>query len=136
MIATMLRVIVLAVGLVTTTGFTTFSKNIETTKLFADRRAFLDSSITTGVIALLSVLPPPALAEDSAAEDLSMPSNEEQQKLDMEEKLRKKAELKKKIAKPNTVQESFNKEMDKQQSMKKTKEERRNALCEELGRGC
>jgi len=55
----------------------------------------------------------------------------------MEERLKRKAELQKKGAQPRTFKDSLKGEMTKQSEMKKqTKEERRNAMCEELGRGC
>lgn len=54
----------------------------------------------------------------------------------MAERLRKKAELKKKMAKPASYLESLKGEQEKKKELQKTKEERRNALCEELGRGC
>ena len=54
----------------------------------------------------------------------------------MQERLRIKAELKKKANKPMGYKESMEKEQNIQQGLKKTKEERRVALCEELGRGC
>ena len=54
----------------------------------------------------------------------------------MEERIRKKLELQKKGNKPKTFAESFEKEMEKKAELQKSKEERRNALCEELGRGC
>ncbi len=54
----------------------------------------------------------------------------------MDERIRKKLELQKKTAKPTTFGESFQKEKEKKAELAKTKEERRNALCEELGRGC
>ena len=55
----------------------------------------------------------------------------------MEERLRRKAELQKKSAQPRTFRDSLKGELDKQSEIKKqSKEERRNALCEELGRGC
>lgn len=54
----------------------------------------------------------------------------------MAERLRKKAELKKQAAKPISFQESMEAEKKKQDQLKKSKEERRIALCEELGRGC
>jgi hypothetical protein len=53
------------------------------------------------------------------------------------ERLRRKAELQEKATAPKTYQERFQSEVGKQAEMKKqTKEERRNAMCEELGRGC
>lgn len=55
----------------------------------------------------------------------------------MEERLRRKAELQKKMASPKTFNESLKNEFNKQGDMNsRTKEERRNAMCEELGRGC
>lgn len=55
----------------------------------------------------------------------------------MEERLRRKAELQKQAAQPKTFADSFKNEMQKQNQLKsQTKEERRNAMCEELGRGC
>ena len=54
----------------------------------------------------------------------------------MAERLRKKAELQKAASKPINFKESMEVEKKKQEALKKSKEERRNALCEELGRGC
>ena len=54
----------------------------------------------------------------------------------MEAKLRKKAELQKASGKPMGFKESMAAERSKQKSLEKSKDERRNALCEELGRGC
>ena len=54
----------------------------------------------------------------------------------MAERLRRKAELQKAASKPMKFKDSFEAEKKKQDSLKKSKEERRNALCEELGRGC
>jgi hypothetical protein len=55
----------------------------------------------------------------------------------MEERLRRKAELQKQAAQPKTFGDSLKNEMQKQNQLKsQTKEERRNAMCEELGRGC
>lgn len=55
----------------------------------------------------------------------------------MAEKLRKKAELQKKAARPATFKESLQGEMKRKEEMKKeTPQERRDRLCEELGRGC
>jgi hypothetical protein len=54
----------------------------------------------------------------------------------MQERLRKKAELQAKARKPMGYAESMEAERKKQKSLEKTKEERRQALCEELGRGC
>lgn len=55
----------------------------------------------------------------------------------MEERLRRKAELQKKMSSPKNFNESLKNEFSKQGDInRKTKEERRNAMCEELGRGC
>ena len=54
----------------------------------------------------------------------------------MEERLRRKAELQKQASRPMSFQESLKGELEKQKKLEKSKEERRNALCEELGRGC
>ena len=55
----------------------------------------------------------------------------------MKIRLARKAELQKKASQPRTFGESIKGEMSKQDEIKKkTKEERRNAMCEELGRGC
>lgn len=55
----------------------------------------------------------------------------------MAERLRKKAELQQKTVAPKTFAESFQSEQSKQKELKsQTKAERRNAMCEELGRGC
>jgi len=78
-----------------------------------------------------------ATADD--AEDLAMPTAEEQKAQDeaaLQEKLRRKAELQKQARRPMGYSDSMEAEKRKQQSLKKTKEEKRNALCEELGRGC
>jgi len=54
----------------------------------------------------------------------------------MAERLLKKAELKKKMARPTTYIDSLKGEQEKKKELQKSQEERRNALCEELGRGC
>jgi hypothetical protein len=55
----------------------------------------------------------------------------------MAEKLRRKAELQKKAAQPRSFTESFKGEMEKQQGFKKqSQSERRDSMCETLGRGC
>ena len=58
------------------------------------------------------------------------------QKAAMEERLRRKAELQKKASRPMGYSASLKGEMSKQKELKKSKEEMRLALCEELGRGC
>lgn len=54
----------------------------------------------------------------------------------MQERLRKKAELQAQARRPMGYAESMEAERRKQKGLEKTKEERRAALCEELGRGC
>mmetsp|Transcript_20452 Transcript_20452/g.41671 ORF Transcript_20452/g.41671 Transcript_20452/m.41671 type:complete len:103 (-) Transcript_20452:992-1300(-) len=54
----------------------------------------------------------------------------------MAERLKRKAELQKKMSRPMNYQESMKAEQERQKGMKKSKQEMRNALCEELGRGC
>jgi hypothetical protein len=52
-------------------------------------------------------------------------------------KLARKLQLQKKAAQPKNFQESFKRELEKEKEMSsQTKEQRRNAMCEELGRGC
>eukprot|EP00585_Thalassiosira_rotula_P025484 CAMPEP_0196239938 /NCGR_PEP_ID=MMETSP0913-20130531/13022_1 /TAXON_ID=49265 /ORGANISM="Thalassiosira rotula, Strain GSO102" /LENGTH=150 /DNA_ID=CAMNT_0041522033 /DNA_START=59 /DNA_END=511 /DNA_ORIENTATION=+ len=100
-----------------------------------DRSDFLKTSFAS--IAAIAFSPSVALADDSV-DDLSMPSAEEQKASEdaMKERLRIKAELKKKAAKPMGYKESMAQEMNKQKSLQKTKDQKREALCEELGRGC
>lgn len=55
----------------------------------------------------------------------------------MAERLRRKAELQQQASKTTSYKESLANELKKnEQRRAQTKEERRNALCEELGRGC
>jgi hypothetical protein len=54
----------------------------------------------------------------------------------MKERLRRKAELQKAKSQPATYQDSVKMEKAKQEGMKKSQQERRTAMCEELGRGC
>ena len=55
----------------------------------------------------------------------------------MAARIRRKLELQKEKSAPKTFVESFESERNKQKELKsQTKEERRNAMCEELGRGC
>eukprot|EP00566_Odontella_aurita_P029163 CAMPEP_0113542338 /NCGR_PEP_ID=MMETSP0015_2-20120614/9550_1 /TAXON_ID=2838 /ORGANISM="Odontella" /LENGTH=146 /DNA_ID=CAMNT_0000442381 /DNA_START=246 /DNA_END=686 /DNA_ORIENTATION=+ /assembly_acc=CAM_ASM_000160 len=106
--------------------------------LIADRRAFVGAAAASAFSVVVPSVPAWA-EEEGSVDDLAMPSPEEQKaKEDAEiaERLRRKAELQKKMARPTTYRSSFQSEMDKQEGMKKSKEERRNALCEELGRGC
>ncbi|GMH74753.1 hypothetical protein TrVE_jg14414 [Triparma verrucosa] len=60
---------------------------------------------------------------------------EEEKKL-VEERLAKKAALQKKTARPLDYKESVESERLKQKELKKSGAEKRNAMCEELGRGC
>ena len=55
----------------------------------------------------------------------------------MADRVRRKTELQKKSAAPATYKDSFTREMERKTEMNsKTQVERRNAMCEELGRGC
>jgi hypothetical protein len=54
----------------------------------------------------------------------------------MAERLRRKAELQKKASKPVTFADSLASEKKKKQELVKSQAEKRNAMCEELGRGC
>lgn len=102
------------------------------TMLFESRRGFMAASV--GAIGFL------ASAPAFAVDDLAMPSAEEeeaQRKAEMEARLKLKAELKAKQGSPKSFQESMKKELEKKEKDKQmTQEERRNALCEDLGRGC
>eukprot|EP00567_Pseudictyota_dubia_P007500 CAMPEP_0197439816 /NCGR_PEP_ID=MMETSP1175-20131217/6476_1 /TAXON_ID=1003142 /ORGANISM="Triceratium dubium, Strain CCMP147" /LENGTH=147 /DNA_ID=CAMNT_0042969801 /DNA_START=55 /DNA_END=498 /DNA_ORIENTATION=- len=104
----------------------------------SDRREFV--GVAASALAFVTANAPAAWAdEQGAVDDLAMPTPEEQkakEDAEMAERLKRKAELQKKMARPASYKSSFQAEMDKQQGMKKSKEERRNALCEELGRGC
>jgi len=94
------------------------------------RRSFL---LTSSVAFLGGGLP--AVADD--VDDLSMSAATEQSEEEkMAERLRRKAELQKKASKPASFADSLAAEKQKKEELKKSKEERRNALCEELGRGC
>eukprot|EP00525_Craspedostauros_australis_P008641 CAMPEP_0198134362 /NCGR_PEP_ID=MMETSP1442-20131203/60039_1 /TAXON_ID= /ORGANISM="Craspedostauros australis, Strain CCMP3328" /LENGTH=234 /DNA_ID=CAMNT_0043795505 /DNA_START=610 /DNA_END=1315 /DNA_ORIENTATION=- len=105
-------------------------------QLGASRRAFVEAAF--GAAAFVAVAP--AFAEDSSLDDLSMPSeaaDKAAQDAALAEKLRKKAELQKKAARPATFSASLEGEMQKKKEMSAmSKEEKRNRLCEELGRGC
>jgi len=55
----------------------------------------------------------------------------------MAERLRRKAELQKKAAQPSNFKEGLKGEFEKQKEMsRKSKDEKREDLCELLGRGC
>ena len=55
----------------------------------------------------------------------------------MAERLRRKAALQKKAAQPARFQDAFKREQEKKSEFNtKSKEERREAMCQELGRGC
>mmetsp|Transcript_21674 Transcript_21674/g.62313 ORF Transcript_21674/g.62313 Transcript_21674/m.62313 type:complete len:142 (-) Transcript_21674:64-489(-) len=106
------------------------------TQLSASRRAVLEASF--GAIMGSVLVSAPALADEGFG-DLDMPSEEEQKKSEeeaMKERLRRKAELQKAQSRPGNFADSMKAEREKQAALKKSKEERRNALCEELGRGC
>lgn len=110
------------------------------------RRAFLVASIAA--VTSSTIMPSISLANadgfgtDDMVEELEAPSAEELEKqrqahnAEVNERLRRKAELQKKAAKPMNFGESMKVEKAKQDGLKMSKEDRRNALCEELGRGC
>lgn len=84
----------------------------------------------------MTIDPLPSVADD--VDDLAMPSEDEQkarEAAEMEERIRRKLELQKK-ASASTFKDSLAREKEKQALLKKSKEERMAALCEELGRGC
>jgi len=54
----------------------------------------------------------------------------------MQARIKRKMELQKKSSNPLNFSESLAKEQEKQKGLKKSKEEMRAAMCEELGRGC
>lgn len=105
-----------------------------------DRRSVLRSVF--GVVASSVSLPHSAWAEEAnVGDDLSMPDappplTPEQEAAFQEERLAKKAALQKKSARPLDYKESIEGEKEKQKELKKSGVERRNAMCEELGRGC
>jgi len=104
---------------------------------YVDRNSFINSAAAS-VIGIV-VGSEPVWADEEVPGDLSMPSPEEQkakEEADMAERLKRKAELQKKASKPTSYKSSFEAEQGKQQSMKKTKQELRDSMCEELGRGC
>ena len=58
------------------------------------------------------------------------------QDAEMQARIKRKLELQKKAARPMSFTESLASEQQKQSALKKSKEEMRQAMCEELGRGC
>mmetsp|Transcript_26826 Transcript_26826/g.40551 ORF Transcript_26826/g.40551 Transcript_26826/m.40551 type:complete len:144 (-) Transcript_26826:56-487(-) len=117
------------------------SSSIPTTHLCAQtsssRAEFLRDVAATSIASVIVSLPGMATADDT--DDLAMPTADEQKALDeaaLQEKLRRKAELQKQARRPIGYADSMEAEKRKQQSLKKSKEEKRIALCEELGRGC
>uniref|UniRef100_A0A7S4ENB1 Uncharacterized protein n=1 Tax=Pseudo-nitzschia australis TaxID=44445 RepID=A0A7S4ENB1_9STRA len=117
---------------------TLLTPSLPSSALQAGRRDFLDAAISTTAGLAVSSLPIIAGAEEGA-DDLAMPSEEEQKKIDADaaaERLRRKAELQKQKSSPINFKDNLAKEREKQKGLQMSKEERRNALCEELGRGC
>ncbi|VEU37407.1 unnamed protein product [Pseudo-nitzschia multistriata] len=117
-------------------AFTTTTRKVGcSSALQADRRDFLNAAFSTIAVTSFPLI---AGAED-LADDLAMPSEEEQRKAEADaaaERLRRKAELQKKNSNPTDFRDRLAKEREKQKNLQMSKEERRNALCEELGRGC
>uniref|UniRef100_A0A7S2R383 Uncharacterized protein n=1 Tax=Eucampia antarctica TaxID=49252 RepID=A0A7S2R383_9STRA len=110
-----------------------------TCQLFAERRAFLNTAVVSLIGSGFATIGGPVWADDDVVDDLAMPAQEEQKALDeaaIAERLRRKAELQKKAAKPVNFKESLKAEKEKQNELKMTQTEKRNAMCEELGRGC
>mmetsp|Transcript_130 Transcript_130/g.505 ORF Transcript_130/g.505 Transcript_130/m.505 type:complete len:139 (+) Transcript_130:94-510(+) len=137
---TLLRVwILLALFLSSTVAFTVQqSATTSTVALQTSRRDVLAGIASSGlVVGTALVSSTPAVA---AVDDLSMPSEDEQkaaEKAALEAKLKRKAELQKAATQPKTFTGSFQSEIQKQKDFgSQTKEQRRNAMCEELGRGC
>mmetsp|Transcript_14058 Transcript_14058/g.18333 ORF Transcript_14058/g.18333 Transcript_14058/m.18333 type:complete len:138 (+) Transcript_14058:131-544(+) len=114
-----------------------FSVHHQSSALQASRREAF--GITAGVVfgtgLLVGTLP--AFAD---VDDLSTPSEEEQKAAEdaaLKAKLKRKAELQKKAARPVGLTNTFKGEMDKQKDFSaQSKSARRDAMCEELGRGC
>ncbi|GKY90935.1 hypothetical protein MPSEU_000066300 [Mayamaea pseudoterrestris] len=105
------------------------------TALQASSRRQLLTTAASAIV--LGSLPLVALAN---VDELAMPTADEQASADaaaMAERIRRKRELQKKASSPVKFTDKFSKEQEKQKELKsQTQEERRNALCEELGRGC
>mmetsp|Transcript_17810 Transcript_17810/g.24531 ORF Transcript_17810/g.24531 Transcript_17810/m.24531 type:complete len:147 (-) Transcript_17810:353-793(-) len=103
------------------------------------RKAFLNNALVAAFTAVTVSSSAPVWADEGTVDDLAMPSPEEQkakEDAEMAARLARKAELQKKAAKPTSFADSLKSEKAKQKDLVKSKEERRNALCEELGRGC
>lgn len=107
------------------------------------RRSVLSLSLPLLLSPLLPSLP--AFADETSVSDLSAPdappaapASAKSAEEEMAERLRKKAELQRKTGGGPALsyKESFKGELDKQQGMKKTKQQLRDDMCEELGRGC
>merc|ERR1712087_251611 len=91
-----------------------------------DRRGFIVSAIATTMGSMTLVQP--SLAEETTFDDLAMPSEEEIKKKEEEEmaaRLKRKAELQKKASTPLKFNDSTRNEREKQQTMKKSREEMR-----------
>mmetsp|Transcript_24639 Transcript_24639/g.68032 ORF Transcript_24639/g.68032 Transcript_24639/m.68032 type:complete len:146 (-) Transcript_24639:154-591(-) len=108
--------------------------------LEAGRRDFLNAAMSTTAGLVMSSMPLVAMADEAQiSDDLSMPTEEEQKKAEADaaaERLRRKAELQKQKSSPTNFKDSLAKEREKQKGLQMSNQERRNALCEELGRGC
>jgi len=106
------------------------------------RRIF--GTIAGGVITTVMWPPSRSVADEDKpkfyADEMIMPAessaNSSQSDSEMQERIRRKLELQKKNSKSLSFTESLANEQQKQKSLKKTKEEMRAAMCEELGRGC
>jgi hypothetical protein len=82
----------------------------------------------------------PAAAADGEVGDLEAPSKEEAEAERVKAKLRRQKEAvvagEKGGAEEQSYAESLKREQEKQKSLKKDKKQRREDLCEKLGRGC
>lgn len=125
----------------TTTTIRTTSSSATTSScaLQAGRRDFLDAAFSATAGLVIASIPAVARAEEEqTSDDLAMPSVEEQKKADeaMAERLRRKAELQQEKSRPARFTDSLAKEKEKQKGLKMSDQERRDEMCERLGRGC
>ena len=111
---------------------------------FSSRRSFFKSAALPLLTASVAMATPALVLADDAdtfEDNLAMPSLSEeelkkQQEAELAERLRLKRELQKKKSRPMDFKESMKREKEMQGSLKMSKEETRDAMCEELGRGC
>mmetsp|Transcript_7802 Transcript_7802/g.11806 ORF Transcript_7802/g.11806 Transcript_7802/m.11806 type:complete len:145 (+) Transcript_7802:68-502(+) len=103
------------------------------------RRDFLGKAFT-GAAAVALVAMPQVARGEAGLEDLAAPTAEEAAKADEEERVRRKLKAQQEATDRGSGRKSFSDSLEqekaKQAAMKKSKEQRRRDLCEELGRGC